>query len=29
LGRVGAWTKRLLNAYTAYVEEKSESLISD
>jgi branched-chain amino acid aminotransferase len=28
-GRVGAWTKRLLNAYTAYVEEKSESLISD
>ena len=28
-GTVGAWTKRLMNAYQAYVEERSESLIGD
>ena len=26
-GTVGAWTSRLMNAYQAYVEERSESLI--
>lgn len=26
-GRPGAWTKRLINAYAAYVEEESESLV--
>ena len=28
-GTVGVWTKRLINAYQAYVEERSESLIGD
>ena len=26
-GRVGAWTNRLINAYQAYVEERSEKLV--
>ena len=28
-GKAGVWTKRLMNAYRAYVEESSESLIGD
>jgi branched-chain amino acid aminotransferase len=27
-GTVGAWTKRLMNAYQAYVEERSEALVN-